>query len=135
MPPPLPAGEGWGEGEVTPPKQNLRMTGAARKLRRSQTDAEQLLWSKLRSRQVGGLKFRRQFTLPPYIADFCCEEVRLIVEVDGGQHTNAVVDDKTRTEFFERRGYRVIRFWNNDVLLNIEGVIDEVLMCTTSPSP
>ena len=111
------------------------MTGIARKLRRNQADAEQLLWSKLRSRQVGGLKFRRQFPLPPYVADFCCEEVRLIVEVDGGQHTNAVVDDKTRTEFFERRGYRVIRFWNNDVLLNIEGVIDEVLMCTTSPSP
>ncbi len=120
---------------MTLPKRNPRTTGIARKLRREQTDVEQLLWSKLRSRQVGGLKFRRQFTLPPYVADFCCEEARLIIEVDGGQHADSVAHDKTRTEFFERRGYRVIRFWNNDVLQNIEGVIDEVLKCTTSPSP
>ena len=110
------------------------MTVIARKLRRSQTDAEQLLWSKLRSRQLAGLKFRRQFPLPPYVADFCCEEARLIVEVDGGQHAEAF-EDQARTDFFERRGYRVIRFWNNDVLLNIEGIIDEVLKCATSPSP
>ena len=98
----------------------------ARSLRGNQTDAEQLLWYKLRSRQVYGFKFRRQFMLAPYIADFCCEEARLVIELDGGQHAETEAADATRTGFFERRGYRVIRFWNNDVLTNIEGVLEVI---------
>jgi adenine-specific DNA-methyltransferase len=73
--------------------------------------------------------------LPPYVADFCCEEARLIVEIDGGQHDEAGEADRARTEFFERRGYRVIRFWNTDVLGNVDGVREEVAKCLASPSP
>jgi very-short-patch-repair endonuclease len=98
----------------------------ARSLRRNQTDAEQLLWYKLRSRQAYNFKFRRQFSLPPYIADFCCEEARLIIELDGGQHAETAETDAKRTAFFERRGYKVLRFWNNDVLTNIDGVLEVV---------
>ena len=111
------------------------LTEVARKLRRNQTDAERLLWSKLRAGQLGGAKFRRQFPLPPYVADFCCGAARLIVEVDGGQHGESVEADETRDEFFERRGCRVIRFWNTDVLGNVDGVLEEILRWVTSPSP
>jgi len=118
---------------VTPVEQFSNLTGIARKLRREQTDAEQLLWSTLRSRQISGLKFRRQFPLPPYVADFCSEKARLIVELDGGQHAETIDDDEIRTEFFQRRGYRVLRFWNNDVLTNVEGVVEEILKATILP--
>ena len=115
------------------PERDPVTTSIARKLRRSQPDAERLLWSKLRSRQLAGAKFRRQFPLPPYVADFCCEEAQLIVEVDGSQHVESVVADEERTAFFEQEGYRVLRFWNNDVSLNIEGVADEILKWLESP--
>jgi very-short-patch-repair endonuclease len=98
----------------------------ARSLRRNQTDAEQLLWYKLRGRQAYNFKFRRQFPIVPYIADFCCEEAKLIIELDGGQHAETVPDDAKRTAFFERRGYKVVRFWNNDVLTNIDGVLEVI---------
>lgn len=93
----------------------------SRKLRRNSTDAEKKLWPHLRNRQLGGAKFRRQVELGPYIVDLVCLEARLIVELDGGQHT--VETDAKRTAFLERQGFRVIRFWNNDVLLNMEGVL------------
>ena len=101
-------------------------THLARSLRRNQTDAEQRLWHKLRSRQIHYFKFRRQFSLPPYIADFCCEEAKLIVELDGGQHAETEDADYKRTAFFERSGYKVIRFWNNDVMSNIDGVLEVI---------
>ncbi|MBM3957029.1 MAG: endonuclease domain-containing protein [Gemmatimonadetes bacterium] len=110
------------------------MTRVARKLRRGQTDAESLLWSKLRAGQLGGAKFRRQFPLAPYAVDFCCEAARLIVEVDGGQHAESRGEDEARTESFAR-GYRVIRVWNSDVLGNVDGVLEEILRCMASPSP
>ncbi|NMM45549.1 endonuclease domain-containing protein [Rhodospirillaceae bacterium KN72] len=93
----------------------------ARALRRNATDAETKLWSRLRNRQLNGMKFRRQAPLGPYFADFLCRETRLIIEIDGGQHDPE--RDQDRTTFLNAQGYHVIRFWNHDVLANIEGVL------------
>jgi very-short-patch-repair endonuclease len=90
-------------------------------LRQGATDAEQALWQELRSRCLQGFKFKRQWTLGPYIVDFCCWERRLIVEVDGGQHS--AERDAPRTAWLESQGYRVTRFWNNEVLGNMDGVL------------
>ena len=94
-------------------------------LRSNATDAERALWAQLRGRRLGGHKFRRQWTLGPHIADFCCVESRLIVEADGGQHTSEA--DRTRTRYLQLQGYRILRFWNNDVLTNMDGVLDTIL--------
>ena len=96
----------------------------AARLRRDSTDAERLMWRALRSRQCGCLKVRRQATIGPYIADFVCIEARLIVEIDGGQHDANI--DSRRTKFLERHGFKVLRFWNNDVLENLEGVLETI---------
>jgi len=98
----------------------------ARHLRKNLTDAEQHLWRHLRLRQIGGHKFRRQHPLGNYIADFVCIECKLIVEVDGGQHAEQLGYDAARTAWLEAQGYRVLRFWNNEVLANIEGVVARV---------
>ncbi len=96
----------------------------ARHLRRNATEAETILWHHLRGRRLRGLKFRRQATIGPYIADFLCAEYGLVLEVDGGQHGGR--RDEFRTAAIERLGYRVIRFWNNDVIENIEAVLDRI---------
>jgi adenine-specific DNA-methyltransferase len=106
-----------------PLKQKLN----ARKLRRDQTDVEAVLWKRLRSRQIAGVKFRRQHPVGPYIVDFCCIECRWIIEVDGGQHSKRENSDLKRTAFLQRSGYRVLRFWNNEVSTNMEGVLSEIL--------
>ncbi|HUI34782.1 MAG TPA: endonuclease domain-containing protein [Stellaceae bacterium] len=93
----------------------------ARRLRAGSTDAERALWRELRQRQLG-YRFRRQFPIPPYIADFACLEARLIVEADGGQH-NFANADRQRDEFLTGKGWRVLRFWNNDILQNRAGVL------------
>jgi very-short-patch-repair endonuclease len=95
----------------------------ARQLRKSSTDAEKRLWSKLRHKQVDGFRFRRQQPIGRYIVDFFCPEAKLIIEVDGGQHADAERNDLMRTLWLQGRGYRVIRFWNNEVLGNTEGVV------------
>jgi very-short-patch-repair endonuclease len=100
-------------------------------LRRNATDAERALWHVLRNRQIEGRKFRRQATIGPYIADFLCIEDRLIVEVDGGQHSEAA--DAARTGYLARSGFRVVHYWNNDVLENLEGVIADLRTHLTSP--
>ncbi|MBV8889831.1 MAG: endonuclease domain-containing protein [Alphaproteobacteria bacterium] len=92
----------------------------ARRLRQNPTKAEIRLWSRLRRTQLGGSRFRRQQPIGPYIVDFFCPAAKLIVEVDGGHHAD---DGPERTRWLESRGYRVIRFWNNEVLENTEGVI------------
>ena len=97
-----------------------KLTPIARRLRRRSTDAERLLWSCLRSGQLGA-KFVRQFPIGPYIADFACRSAHLAIELDGGQHHEAI--DAPRTVVIEQHGYRVIRFWNNEVLANIDGVL------------
>jgi very-short-patch-repair endonuclease len=99
----------------------------ARKLRREQTDAEGKLWYLLRNRRLAGYKFKRQFPIGPYIADFACLELKLIVEADGGQHADQKAYDEKRTEWLESRGWRVLRYWNNDILTNIEGVSETLL--------
>jgi very-short-patch-repair endonuclease len=102
-------------------------TGAAKRLRRNQTDAERVLWFQLRGRRLQGLKFKRQVPIDRYIADFCCADARLIVELDGGQHATRISEDANRTKILEAMGYLVLRFWNNDVLQNIDGVLEEIL--------
>ena len=99
-------------------------TKFARHLRRNESDAERKLWSKLRSRQFQNLKFRRQQPLSKYIVDFVSFEKKIIIEVDGSQHMEPRNNEKDieRTKYFEYEGYIVLRFWNNDILTNIEGV-------------
>ena len=103
-----------------------RLTPIARILRRDKTQAEARLWSHLRNRQMEGAKFRFQSPVGPYVADFLCVETRLIVELDGGQHGLQIEKDAARTKALEAAGYTVIRFWNNDVLANTEGVLETI---------
>ena len=98
----------------------------AREMRHAATDAEHLLWSALRSRRLGGFKFRRQHPIEPYIADFACTERMLIVEADGGQHAENARDAE-RTAKLERAGWRVLRFWNHEIQANLEGVLAIIL--------
>jgi very-short-patch-repair endonuclease len=107
----------------------------ARFLRRDLTDAERALWQRLRSRRFESVKFRRQHPIPPFIVDFCCTEQRLIIEIDGGQHAVATEADRSRTESLNRQGYRVIRFWNNDVLQEMDGVLEVIARALKTPSP
>lgn len=103
-------------------------------LRTNSTDAEQRLWRALRNRQLAGFKFRRQHPIPPYIVDFVCLEHRLIVELDGGQHAEAQAYDATRTAMLERAGYKVLRFWNNDLLENTDAALEDILRTLSSMS-
>jgi very-short-patch-repair endonuclease len=108
---------------------NSKRTALERTLRHKQTNAERKLWSILRSRQFENSKFRRQEPIGKYIVDFVSLERELIIEVDGGQHNqqSEMENDETRTKWLERKGFRVIRFWNNDVLQNIDGVAYKIL--------
>jgi very-short-patch-repair endonuclease len=101
-----------------------RLTPVARKLRRQSTDAENRLWHYLRGRRFEGAKFVRQFPVGPHVADFACRSLRLAIELDGGQHSADV--DAPRTHVIEAFGYRIIRFWNNDVLENTHGVLEVI---------
>ncbi|HSR64828.1 MAG TPA: endonuclease domain-containing protein [Xanthomonadaceae bacterium] len=107
----------------------------ARRLRRTMTDAEQALWKRLRFQQAGH-RFRRQHPIGPFVVDFACIARRLIVEVDGGQHLGSLTDER-RDAFLRTEGYRVLRFWNTDVLQNIDGVLQVILdwLSLTSPHP
>jgi very-short-patch-repair endonuclease len=98
----------------------------AKQLRREMTDAEKKLWHYLRAHRLRGRGFRRQVPLGPYVADFLCESHCLIVEVDGSQHMEHQRHDAERTQWLLRHGYRVVRFWNNDVLENVSGVLERI---------
>jgi very-short-patch-repair endonuclease len=98
----------------------------ARQLRNESTDAERRLWYFLRRQQLAGHKFRRQYPLADYIVDFICVPARLVVELDGGQHLEAFEYDERRTALLQREGYRVLRFWNDDVLLRTDDVVAEI---------
>ena len=102
-----------------------------KQLRTSMTDAERKLWRGLRSRSIGP-KFRRQVPLGPYVVDFVCFEPKTIVEVDGSQHLDSK-KDIVRDRYFAERGYRVLRFWNNDVLRNLNGVLTAIVAVDPSP--
>jgi very-short-patch-repair endonuclease len=101
-------------------------TERARVLRRSQTDAERKLWFALRARRFHPYKFRRQVPLGRYIADFVCFERKLVIEVDGDQHSEQIEYDEARTQWLATQGYRVIRFGNRDVSTNFEGVLEAI---------
>ena len=107
----------------------------ARILRADATGAERVLWTSLRLMKRQGFHFRRQARIVPYIVDFACKGSRLIVELDGSQHGTAaaMAYDETRTAFLNSRGYRVLRFWNQDVLDNRDGVVADILRALTSP--
>jgi adenine-specific DNA-methyltransferase len=100
----------------------------ARELRTELTDVERRLWFRLRDRRLFGWKFRRQVPIGPFIVDFACAEHRLIIELDGGQHTETVDEDDRRTTYIEKRGWRVVRFWNSDVIENLDGVLEAITM-------
>ena len=108
---------------------------AAKRLRRTQTDAERLLWFRMRDRRLDGLKFKRQMPIYRYVVDFCCSEARLIVELDGGQHNVRKEADAVRTKKLEELGYLVLRFWNNDVFDNIDGVLETIVSTAKQHSP
>lgn len=99
-----------------------KQVAKSRRLRRNSTDAEMRLWLSLRDRRLVGHKFLRQVSIGPYTVDFICREYRLIVEVDGGQHADSDTD-KIRDGFLDARGYRTLRFWNSDIMTNLEGVL------------
>ena len=100
-------------------------TNRARTLRKNSTNAELRLWQRLRARALRGYKFVRQEPIGPYVVDFVCREERLIIELDGGQHAESM-RDLMRDRWLTERGYRVLRFWNNDVFANIEGVWETI---------
>jgi very-short-patch-repair endonuclease len=98
----------------------------AKQLRKASTDAEKRLWRCIRNRELHDCKFRRQVPINPYIADFVCAELKLIIELDGGQHADQLPYDTNRTGYLQSKGYRVERFWNNEVLGNTEGVLERI---------
>ncbi|MEE9327212.1 MAG: endonuclease domain-containing protein [Cocleimonas sp.] len=110
------------------------MKSKSRALRRDQTDAEKELWKLLRGKKLSGHKFRRQHPFPPYIVDFVCLKSKLIIEVDGSQHAEAVDYDNKRTVYLESQGFTVIRFWNNEIMTNKEGVYEVISKHLKVPS-
>jgi very-short-patch-repair endonuclease len=141
-PNPLPSGERdslrskQGEGVKGRGKTSDHMLERARTLRQGQTEAEDKLWSRVRAKWLQGFKFKRQEPFSErYIADFVCPSRKLIVELDGSQHADDLAYDTLRSRFFESQGYRVVRFWNNDVFLNLDGVLDAIYAALTGPLP
>jgi very-short-patch-repair endonuclease len=129
--------EGSGEG-LLDKAYDREPTRRSRELRNNATPAERKLWQHIRNRQLSGLRFNRQVPIGPFICDFAARTAKVIVELDGGQHAVRTFEDERRTRFLESRGYRVLRFWNNDVLENVEGVlatIQKALENRPSPSP
>jgi very-short-patch-repair endonuclease len=109
----------------------------AKQQRRNETDAEKKFWWLVRGRKIARKKFRRQYTIGPYIADFVCLEAQLIVELDGSQHAVRKHYDRKRDAFLASQGFRVLRIWNIDLLTNTEGVMETVFraLCGGTPSP
>jgi len=119
-----PPGRGKGEGAKRKPTEEE--TGRARRLRRDATDVEALLWRRIRNRQLDEMKFRRQEPILGFTVDFVCHERRLVLELDGGQHDAQAERDARRTKALEQAGFRVLRFWNNEVIDNLDGVLDTI---------
>lgn len=124
---PRPSG-GQGKGEEA-------RRAIARSLRANQTDAERRLWTLLRARQMNELKFRRQHPIGPYIVDFYCAEHRLVIELDGGQHAENRLKDEARTRWLNAQGYRVLRFWNHEVLTATSAVLEAITLAASHPHP
>jgi very-short-patch-repair endonuclease len=129
------AGEGGGARSATSDEGAVgNKVRFARKLRREMTEAEWKLWHALRSRRFDGYKFRRQVPIGTYIADFVCQECKVIVEVDGSQHANSPYDIK-RDTWLRLRGYRVLRFWNIDIFEALDGTLRVILDALAPPHP
>ena len=122
-----PAPQAW-EGEGS------SLADRAKHMRSDPTDAEKRLWSMLRDRRLATFKFRRQVVIEPYIVDFVCFERRLVIEADGSQHADSDYDQR-RDDYLRREGFAILRFWNNDVLANSEGVFAAILAQLTIPHP
>jgi very-short-patch-repair endonuclease len=124
------------QGRIKPPLPT-RTREQARHLRQTGTEVEKELWYRLRGGRLGGHKFRRQHPIPPYVVDFYCEAARLIVELDGSQHGSEI--DQARTSYLEAQGLKVLRFWNNDVLQQMDVVLEVILSFlegrTLTPTP
>ncbi|MBX9777137.1 MAG: endonuclease domain-containing protein [Xanthobacteraceae bacterium] len=115
---------------------SVRHRSRARALRRDMTDAETKIWQRLRAHRFMGLSFRRQLPVGPYIVDFVCLEARLIIEIDGGQHeSDQAAYDAKRDAWLRSQGFRILRFWNNDVLKNLRGVLERVAEAVQEPLP
>jgi len=131
-------GQGWGQQQrMSSLRSEDQRVPKAQRLRRDTTDAERKLWLRLRRLPVGGSHFRRQATIGPYFADFACHARRLAIELDGGQHGEElhVVRDARRDAYMQSHGYRILRFWNNDVMQNIDGVLHVIAEAAPAPLP
>jgi very-short-patch-repair endonuclease len=120
------------------PEKPRRPTRRAQALRNHATESERLLWLELRQRRFDGYKFSRQIPVGPFICDFVCRRCKLVIELDGGQHSANADRDAARTRYLQRAGYRVMRFWNNELHKNPEGVllsIRDALSACPPPSP
>jgi len=118
--------------------QDYQIAERSKALRKTPTESEKRLWKNLRNRQVEGCKFRHQVWIGPFIVDFVCLERKVVIEADGAQHVDNAEYDHHRSLFLETEGFRVLRFWNNEVLTNIDGVLDlirTVLLAVHKPSP
>ena len=122
-------------GKRRPRKPLLAETATARQLCGNPTDVEKLLWWKLRARQFGGWKFRRQVPIVGFVADFACLEARLIIELDGGQHSETVERDERRTAVLAQAGFRVLRFWNQQLIDELESVLATIEHALGGPLP
>ena len=109
-----------------------KVFGHAKQLHRNMTPAEVKLWARLRAHRLEGVHFRNQHAIGNYVVDFCAPRKKLIIELDGSQHIDQEGYDKERTEYLESKGYKVIRFWNNDVMNDIESVIRAIMYATES---
>ncbi|MBI2252472.1 MAG: endonuclease domain-containing protein [Armatimonadetes bacterium] len=115
---------------------NTNLGGIAKRLRKRLTEAEGKLWKRLRDRQLEGLKFRRQQPMGHYVLDFVCYERGIVIEIDGGQHAMQKEKDEERDKRLNEQGFIVLRYWNNDVLTNIEGVLEDIRKhCLYHPHP
>jgi very-short-patch-repair endonuclease len=113
----------------------IEITANARLLRAGMTDVERMLWRSLRGKQVANFRFRRQHPIGKYIADFACIERKLLIELDGGQHQDQAVYDERRTIYLQSQGWEVLRFWNNDVVGNLDGVLSNIAAALTAIPP
>ncbi len=118
--------------DIKPPLPTTALENS-RRLRKQMTDAELRLWKILRGSRLDGLKFRRQHPIPPYIADFCCIDKKMIIELDGSQHT--ALTDAARTRVLQSQGWKIIRFWDHDVLLAAEAVAEAIWNAACGPDP
>jgi very-short-patch-repair endonuclease len=111
---------------MTPQRLPNKTHGHARELRHNPTDPESILWSRLRAHRLNGVHFRRQYAIGKFVVDFCAPKNRLIIEIDGSQHLDSADYDAERTATLQSKGYKVLRFWNQDVTHNLEAVLEEI---------